>query len=144
MSLSFNFTFSLGGHSYDNLMYGVEDDGYNPYINKSIALRDRWQKPGDVTTVPRYVFGQEYGGWWNSSRGVHSTDHIRLKNLILSYSLPQRWMESIHMRSAKVYISGTNLLTFAKYKLYDPEIQGVHYLNIPPLKTIALGIELGI
>ena len=144
LSLSFNFTFSLGGHSYDNLMYGVEDDGYNPYINKSIALRDRWQKPGDVTTVPRYVFGQEYGGWWNSSRGVHSTDHIRLKNLILSYSLPQRWMESIHMRSAKVYISGTNLLTFAKYKLYDPEIQGVHYLNIPPLKTIALGIELGI
>ena len=144
ISLSFNFTFSLGGHSYDNLLYGVEDDGYNPYINKSIALRERWQKPGDQTYIPRYVYGQEYGGWWNSSRGVHSTDHIRLKNLILSYSLPHHWLDSMHLRNFKVYVSGTNLLTFAKYKLYDPELQGVHYLNIPPLKTIALGIEIGI
>lgn len=144
LSLSFNFTFSLGGHSYDNLMYGIEDDGYNAFINKSIALRDRWQKPGDVTDIPRYVFGQEYGGWWNSSRGVHSTDHIRLKSLILGYNLPQKWMDVAHMHSTKIYISGTNLLTFSKYKLYDPEIQGVHYLNIPPLKTIAIGLEIGL
>ncbi|MCQ2146412.1 MAG: TonB-dependent receptor [Bacteroidales bacterium] len=144
LSLSFNFTFSLGGHSYDNLMYGIEDDGYNAYINKSIALRDRWRKPGDQTDVPRYVFGQEFGGWWNSSRGVHSTDHIRLKNAILSYSIPQKWMSKAGMNSAKVYVSGTNLWTLAKYKLYDPEIQGVHYLNIPPLRTIAIGIEIGL
>lgn len=144
LSLSFNLTFSLGGHSYDNLMWGVEDDGYNPYTNKSIALRDRWQKPGDVTDVPRYVFGQEYGGWWNSSRGVHSTDHIRLKNVILGYNLPQNWLDAMKINSAKVYVSGTNLLTFAKYKLYDPEIQGVHYLNVPPLKTFAIGVEIGL
>lgn len=144
LALSFNFTFSLGGHSYDNMMYGLEDDGYSASTNKSIALRNRWQNPGDVTDIPRYIYGQEYGGWWNSSRGVHSTDHIRLKNLILSYSLPQKWMDAVHMRSTKVYLSGTNLLTFAKYKLYDPEFQGVHYLNIPPLKTISLGLEIGL
>ena len=50
----------------------------------------------------------------------------------------------MHLRNFKVYLSGTNLLTLAKYKLYDPEIQGVHFLNIPPLKTVALGIEIGI
>lgn len=143
IALSFNFTYSLGGHSYDNVMYATQDDGYSASGNKSVALRERWQQPGDVTDVPRYVSGQQYGGWFNSSRGVHSTDHIRLKNLTLSYSLPHKLLESIKFRSAKIYFSGTNLLTWAKYKEYDPELQGVVYFNVPPLRTYALGIELG-
>ena len=53
-------------------------------------------------------------------------------------------MDAAHMHSTKVYISGTNLLTFSKYKLYDPEIQGVHFLNVPPLRTISVGLEIGL
>lgn len=142
-SLSFNFTYSLGGHSYDNVMFATQDDGYAATGNKSIVLRERWKQPGDITDIPRYVYGQQYGGWYNSSRGVHSTDHLRLKNLTFSYSLPHKVLENIHMRSAKIYFSGTNLLTWAKYKQYDPEIIGVAYFNVPPLRTFAFGIELG-
>ena len=64
--------------------------------------------------------------------------------MILGYNLPQKWMDAAHMHSTKIYISGTNLLTFSKYKLYDPEIQGVHFLNVPPLRTISVGLEIGL
>lgn len=142
IDLSFNLSFHLGGYSYDGAMYGLQDDGYSAQINKSTELRRRWQKPGDITDVPRYVYGQEYGGWFNSSRGIHSTDHLRLKSLILGVSAPQSWVRTIGISSARIYFSGTNLWTWAAYNQYDPELNGVVSFFTPPLKTFAFGLEL--
>ena len=144
VDLSFNLSFSLGGYSYDSEMYALQDDGYAANVNKSVVLRDRWQKPGDITDVPRYVNGQEFGGWWHSSRGIHSTDHLRLKSLTLGLSAPQNWLEVIGLSMARVYFSGTNLLTWAAYDQYDPELIGTVSYAVPPLKTWAFGIEIGI
>lgn len=143
VDLSFNFSFNLGGYSYDNAGWSLEDDGYSATGNKSIKLRERWQKPGDKTSVPRYVSGQEFGGYWHSSRFIHSTDHLRLKSLILGISAPKQWLSAIGFTKARVYFSGTNLLTWAAYDQYDPEMTGTVSYNVPPLKTYAFGIELG-
>lgn len=142
IDLSFNLSFHLGGYSYDNAMYGLQDDGYSAQYNKSTELRRRWQKPGDITDVPRFVYGNENGGWNNSTRGVHSTDHLRLKSFILGVSAPQSWMKIMGLSSARVYFSGTNLLTWAAYDQYDPELNGVVSFFTPPLKTYAFGLEL--
>lgn len=142
--LSFNFSFSLGGHSYDAAMWALQDDGHAANTNKSVELRRRWQKPGDKTDIPRYVAGQEYGGWWHSSRGIHSTDHLRLKNFTLGISAPKRWTDVLGLSMARVYFSGTNLLTWASYDQYDPELTGTVEFNVPPLKTYAFGIEIGL
>lgn len=143
IDLSFNLSFSLGGWSYDNAMWAGQDDGYDPSANKSTALRNRWKKPGDKTSVPRYVYGQEYGGWWHSSRGIHSTDHLRLKSLIIGVSAPKNWLNRIGFATARVYFSGSNLLTWAVNDLYDPEYNDTVHFGIPPLKTYAFGIEFG-
>ena len=135
-------SFHLGGYSYDGAMYALQDDGYTAQYNKSTELRRRWKQPGDITDVPRYVYGQEYGGWWNSSRGVHSTDHLRLKSLIVGVSAPQSWLRTIGINSARIYFSGTNLLTWAAYDQYDPELNGIVSYFTPPLKTFAFGLEL--
>ena len=142
--LSFNFSFSLGGHSYDAAMWALQDDGHAANTNKSVELRRRWQKPGDKTDIPRSVAGQEYGGWWHSSRGIHSTDHLRLKNFTLGISAPKRWTDVLGLSMARVYFSGTNLLTWASYDQYDPELTGTVEFNVPPLKTYAFGIEIGL
>jgi len=142
IDLSFNLSFHLGGYSYDGAMYALQDDGYTAQYNKSTELRRRWKQPGDITDVPRYVYGQEYGGWWNSSRGVHSTDHLRLKSLIVGVSAPQSWLRTIGINSARIYFSGTNLLTWAAYDQYDPELNGIVSYFTPPLKTFAFGLEL--
>lgn len=142
IDLSFNLSFHLGGYSYDGGMYSLQDDGYSASYCKSTELRRRWQKPGDQTDIPRYVYGQEFGGWYNSSRGIHSTDHLRLKSLILGLSAPKSWLQAIGINSARVYFSGTNLLTWAAYDQYDPEMSGIVSFYTPPLKTFAFGLEL--
>lgn len=142
IDLSFNLSFSLGGHSYDNGMYALQDDGYYYQYNKSTELRRRWQKPGDITDVPRFVYGQEYGGYWNSSRGIHSTDHLRLKSLTLGFTAPQSWSKRIGISHARLFFSGTNLLTWAAYDQYDPELTGVVSFFTPPLRTFAFGLEI--
>lgn len=142
IDLSFNLSFHLGGYSYDGAMYSLQDDGYSAQYNKSTELRRRWQKPGDITDIPRYVYGQEYGGWWNSSRGIHSTNHLRLKSVIVGVSAPKEWLRNVGISSARLYFSGTNLLTWAAYDQYDPELNGIVSFFTPPLKTYAFGLEL--
>lgn len=142
IDLSFNLSYSFGGYSYDNASYILQDDGYSVISNKSTEQRRRWQKPGDITDVPRFVYGNKKGGNYNSSRAIHSTDHIRLKSLILGLNAPKAWLQKLGIGNARIYFSGTNLLTWAAYDQYDPEMSGVVGSYTPPLKTYAFGLEL--
>lgn len=142
IDLSFNLSYSFGGYSYDNASYILQDDGYSVISNKSTEQRRRWQKPGDITDVPRFVYGDKKGGNYNSSRAIHSTDHIRLKSLILGLNAPKAWLQKLGIGNARIYFSGTNLLTWAAYDQYDPEMSGVVGFYTPPLKTYAFGLEL--
>ena len=142
IDLSFNLSYSFGGYSYDNASYILQDDGYSVISNKSTEQRRRWQKPGDITDVPRFVYGNKKGGNYNSSRAIHSTDHIRLKSLILGLNASKAWLQKLGIGNARIYFSGTNLLTWAAYDQYDPEMSGVVGFYTPPLKTYAFGLEL--
>lgn len=142
IDLSFNLSYSFGGYSYDNASYILQDDGYSVISNKSTEQCRRWQKPGDITDVPRFVYGNKKGGNYNSSRAIHSTDHIRLKSLILGLNAPKAWLQKLGIGNARIYFSGTNLLTWAAYDQYDPEMSGVVGFYTPPLKTYAFGLEL--
>lgn len=142
IDLSFNLSYSFGGYSYDNASYILQDDGYSVISNKSTEQRRRWQKPGDITDVPRFVYGNKKGGNYNSSRAIHSTDHIRLKSLILGLNAPKAWLQKLGIGNARIYFSGTNLLTWAAYDQYDPEMSGVVGFYTPLLKTYAFGLEL--
>lgn len=142
IDLSFNLSYSFGGYSYDNASYILQDDGYSVISNKSTEQRRRWQKPGDITDVPRFVYGNKKRGNYNSSRAIHSTDHIRLKSLILGLNAPKAWLQKLGIGNARIYFSGTNLLTWAAYGQYDPEMSGVVGFYTPPLKTYAFGLEL--
>lgn len=122
IDLSFNLSYSFGGYSYDNASYILQDDGYSVISNKSTEQRRRWQKPGDITDVPRFVYGNKKGGNYNSSRAIHSTDHIRLKSLILGLNAPKAWLQKLGIGNARIYFSGTNLLTWAAYLFLLPRI----------------------
>ena len=123
IDLSFNLSYSFGGYSYDNASYILQDDGYSVISNKSTEQRRRWQKPGDITDVPRFVYGNKKGGNYNSSRA-------------------KAWLQKLGIGNARIYFSGTNLLTWAAYDQYDPEMSGVVGFYTPPLKTYAFGLEL--
>lgn len=64
------------------------------------------------------------------TRFVQNASYLRLKNLQIGYSLPQAFMTQIRLGSARVYVSGENLLTFTKLsKIFDPESVGLNGWN---------------
>ena len=146
LDLSFTLTYSLGGYSYDKLGTSIENGTesiYTSRYNLPVYALERWQQPGDQTDVPRFVFGEK-ATVTNSSRYIHSTDHLRLKNLTLGFTLPDQWTSKALINKARVYFSGSNLLTWAKWKQYDPEtpVNGEVYCEAPPMRTFSFGVQL--
>ena len=146
LELSLLFNFSLGGKVFDTIRTTFTDsDGYFPEYTMSTDQLNRWQKPGDVTDVPRRINNYQYGNY-GSSRFMKDLNYLRLKSLSLSYSLPTKWIQKAQLNNVRIFISGSNLLTWTSYKFADPEmpIDGIPTYGLPNLKTVTFGIELGI
>lgn len=62
---------------------------------------------------------QQTSTWW-----LRDGSFIRLKSVEGGYTLPKKWSRPAHMNSVRIYFSGLNLLTFSKFKLWDPELAG--------------------
>ena len=140
--LAFTLSYSLGGYSFDKTGTYIETDGASEgNRNLPIYELDRWQKPGDITDIPRFVLGRSDKVSGGSSRFVHSTDHLRLKNLTFGFTLPHNWTDKVLLDKVRVYFSGSNLLTWAKWKQYDPEVPEV-FCETPPMRTFSFGVEV--
>jgi hypothetical protein len=83
-----------------------------------------------------------YGLYTNSDKGYTDASFLRIKNISLSYSLPDKWVEKWHMKKLRIYAQGQNLFTITKYKGFDPETQDLTLL--PPLRTITAGLQIGL
>lgn len=145
IDLNFTFTYSLGGYSYDRGAGKLETGGNNPEDNVQALYKDRWKKPGDKTTIEKFMVGNDYDmSKVTSSRRLHSTDHIRLKNITLGVSIPKNIIKPLGLTNVRAYCSAVNLLTWAKYDGYDPEVSGKGevYFESPKLKTITFGIDI--
>ncbi|MEL6922806.1 MAG: TonB-dependent receptor [Bacteroidota bacterium] len=147
-TLDANFTFSWNNYLYDATAWVLQGDGrFTPRSQTNLVL-DRWQQPGDITDVPRFEWGNRTNSnQRGSSRWIHDGTHVRLRNLTVAYNLPTSLVTKANMTSARVYLRGTNLLTWTRDPdLYlDPEagINGFVNSPVPNLRTIALGIDLG-
>ncbi len=146
-SLEAQFYYSGGNYTYDNFNSYYLGAGFGPTFNKSARVLDRWQKPGDVTDMPKYIFGGNNGFNNASSFYQNKGDYIRLRNLQLGFNLPTEMAAHIKLNSLFFYVRGTNLFTFVKDKNqpFDPE-QGASSLSnlnefIP--RTISVGLNLG-
>ncbi len=146
-SLDAQFNYQYGNLVYDNWGFISWSDGFNPQLNKIQKQLRRWQKPGDFTDVPRYVYGGANVSNAESSRWYYKGDFIRLRDLTLSYSLPKSIMNAVKLDNAKFYVRGTNLWTkaFDENITFDPEqpLTGVNDLQILIQRTISVGLTLG-
>jgi hypothetical protein len=66
---------------------------------------------------------------------------LRLKSLEFGYSLPKTMIDHIGVQNLRLYFSGTNLLVFRKFKLWDPEMAG-EGLGYPVQKVFNLGLQI--
>lgn len=109
------------------------------YNQSKRMLYDRWKNPGDVTDIPRYGTTQEF-----DTHLIEDASFLRLKNVTLNYSLPQKAIDKIgFLQSARVYAQGQNLLTFTKFSGLDPESSSnIYQAQYPMSKQITFGLEI--
>ncbi|MCK7557529.1 hypothetical protein MKQ70_22005 [Chitinophaga sedimenti] len=73
-------------------------------------------------------------------------DFIRLRNIELSYGLPDRWVKRIGLSDVRTYANGNNLITWSKVNKryeFDPEISSAtDRVAYPPQRIINLGLSV--
>ncbi|MFZ1791372.1 MAG: TonB-dependent receptor [Saprospiraceae bacterium] len=150
LALTFTFVGEWGASIFNG--GGVYQSSSADYFdNQTIDQLTRWQKPGDITQVPQArLYSQN--GTGTSTRYLQKTDFIRLRNVMLSYDIPSTITKRLRLGSARLYLSGVNLLTFTDYAGYDPESRadvsgvgfdnGYDFYSAPQAKTTSLGINI--
>jgi TonB-linked SusC/RagA family outer membrane protein len=147
LSLSAFVNFVYGNELYHSARELFDSDGAY-YAYNSMVLQDgwsRWEEPGDNATHPKAIPGGNSNSQKPSSRFLEDGSYLRLRNVTLSYDLPGSLQERLRIGSARVYLSGDNLLTLTNFSGMDPEAElfGAVGTKYPISKKLLLGIQMG-
>jgi TonB-linked SusC/RagA family outer membrane protein len=138
-----DFAFAYKKYLFNNDRYFFENPtsaGFAGY-NQSRRVLDYWKQPGDITEFPAYS-----NFLWTQfdSRLIEDASFMRLKNLTVSYTLPEKWLQATKFFSGvKIYATGRNLLTWTKYLGPDPEVDSNLTLGVNPnTKQFSFGADI--
>jgi len=154
-------SFNYKGFSLDIFFQFVKQRGlYTPSIggapgtlsiltgNQPVSVLDRWQNPGDHTNIQQFTASfnpnanQAFAYFTQSDGAITDASFIRLKNVSLSYSMPDSWQKKLHLRGMRIFLQTQNLLTITKYPGWDPE--NAMTFSVPPYRTITGGVEISL
>jgi hypothetical protein len=123
-------------------------------VQNQLAMVDnRWKSeadPGDGL-IPRAIRSTYAYGFTSSSRFLFDASYIRIKNINLTYSLPNNLVSRISLSSLSIFADVANVYTFTNYPGYDPESStagdnitnsGIDFLTYPLARTFTLGFKL--
>lgn len=158
---TYGFNYRMEYKGFDLVLFGQGVAGneiYNatrrfdlPRANFTAEALGRWTGEGTSYDFPRLnlLDGDPAAGNQNLTRSsdfwLQSGAFFRIKNLQLGYKLPRDLLGRAGIKSARVYFSANNLLTFTAYKGFDPEIgagAGVDKGIYPQPRFYLLGINV--
>lgn len=146
-TLDFLFSYEFGRLATDGQVNFMLENGNRTFNTLRSFYEARWQKPGDITSVPRiFDTGVEPGGVNHasgSSRLWRKADFVRLRDVRLAYTLPVALTRRLKMNNAQLYVQGQNLWTRTDWLGYDPEFVGTTTGIIPQTKNINVGLQVG-
>lgn len=113
---------------------------YNIYDN----YQDRWtpDNPSQDVFYPRLTYGQNENNSKNSTWWLRNMSMLRVKDIEVGYRFPKTWMGKIGVKSLRLYLKGSNLLTFSKFKMWDPELDTGNGMKYPIMKSISFGLDV--
>ncbi|MDF7814773.1 TonB-dependent receptor [Hymenobacter sp. YC55] len=149
--LGINFTYS-GGNYVMNGTKGTWRD--QRFWNNTTEVLDRWTTEGQVTDIPRVVYGDllSNGSSFPISENAEKADFLRLQSAALGYTVPKELFGKSGISSVRVYTQVFNAFILTKYSGTDPEISsngntnttpGVDKNSIPQGRTFTLGVNVG-
>lgn len=136
------FSFAADRWRQNSSLAIVEDVGLAGFANMSTSMLNAWTTPGQVTDIPAV----SYGGLRavDGNRYLEDASFLRLRNVSLSYDLDAKTLAKTKFISGlRVYLQGTNLFTWTKWRGFDPESnQPTGFFDYPVPKTYTLGVDL--
>ena len=149
INLSVFFTYSYGADVYAGWMAGPTRMGnYQGLLQE--WCDNRWTGPGSTNAYPRSIYSYHGNNSRASTYYLQDGSFIKLKSVMLSYNLPQKWTDAMKMKSARVFIQGENLALISKYRGWDPEIStsldpsliGIDLYGVPSPRIYKLGVSV--
>ncbi|RLD17692.1 MAG: TonB-dependent receptor [Bacteroidetes bacterium] len=142
----FDFSIDFNGISGNNIINAKKMARFGTYNFEDTYL-DRWTGEGTSDSEPLVTNG---GHNYNvSDRFIEDGSFFRLRNIQFGYSLPIEALSKMHLSGLRFYVSGTNLVTWADYSGYTPEITSNSVISVgidrgvyPIAKTIIGGLSV--
>lgn len=115
--------------------------------NEPVEIADRWRSPNDKATYQKTSMQDinvilAYYALGLSSANYEDASYIKLRNISISYFIPQSWSKKMKINSAKIFAQGQNIFTITNFFGTDPETSFLSVL--PPLRTITAGVRLSL
>ncbi len=153
----FDFNLYFSGVYGNKLLAGYKyytDGFFISNYNMEKEVLGRWTGPGTSNSIPRLIASDPNNNSRVSSYYLESGSYLRLQNINIGYTMPRDLLKRAGIKAVRIYVSAQNLLTFTKYKGYDPEIgqeysgtggtldMGVDVGNYPQSRTLSVGANL--
>ncbi len=139
------FIYSVGGYAYDTHYATLMNNEVVANDNWSTDILNRWQKPGDITNVPRLSNNYDTNVSSASTRFLTHSDMLSLNNVRIGYTVPKSLTERISVSMLKVFVSGDNLFLLSARKGFNPstnEAGTSDMYRYSPLSTFTAGLSV--
>jgi TonB-dependent starch-binding outer membrane protein SusC len=141
---NFDLAILLQGATGALLFFGTESGDIGNYLKYSHD--NRWSIDNPSNEHPRlairgdtYYTGGSYGA---NTYFLFSKNYIRIKNVELGYNVPESLYKKVGLNGARIYVNGLNLVTWDKYKIFDPEGDSGSGQYYPQARVINTGVRI--
>jgi len=144
LSLSALLVYQIGGKIYDGAYASLMGAGY--HNAKHVDILKRWQKPGDITNVPRMDAGRTADFDAASDRWLIDGSYLNIRSVTLGYTLPKTFAQKLYLENAQVYLSGENFLMLSRRNGMNVQqgFTGVTSNVYSSAKSLVLGISFSL
>ncbi|WP_010536214.1 SusC/RagA family TonB-linked outer membrane protein [Bacteroides faecis] len=132
------YAFSSG--EWGNILADVA--GSNRWIEHEISGTMATENPN--ASYPRLSYGGNNNNYRQSTYWLRNGSYLRLKTLELGYSIPKPLVNKIRFNNIRLFLRGSNLLTFSSFKLWDPELGSSTGTEYPLAKSFTLGLSVNL
>lgn len=137
---------------YGKTVYAFSEGEWGNVL-KNLVTEERWISAdisGNPATenpnapYPRLSFGGNGNNFRESTYWLRDGSYLRLKTVDIGYTLPKKFVNNLRMNNLRIFIVGSNLFTWAPFKLWDPEMANSRGEDYPMTKSITVGFSVKI
>lgn len=142
LSLNIRTDFALGHTIYNYARVVADGQLQGDLMPSREFIEKSWKKQGDITNTPRFLWQNSQGNITRNATYYEKGDYLAIREVSLSYNLPEHLLRKIRLSNCRVNLTGSNLHYFTKYKGLNPEDGGPDNGRYPNPRGISLGVNV--